>query len=70
MREHEFWRERATGEVWAIEFRDGAVSGCCGPLDPGELEETFLPALDYSPARVAWIETHREEFDLCDVTRL
>ena len=68
MKEHEFWRERATGQVWAIELRDGAVGGCCGPLDRSELEEQFLRSFDYSPARAAWIEEHREEFDLCDLT--
>lgn len=46
MKTYEFWRERRTGEVWAIELLEGAVVGCCGPLDHSELDEKFLEAFD------------------------
>ena len=48
MKTYEFWRERRTGEVWAIELLEGAVVGCCAPLDHSELDEKFLEAFDYS----------------------
>jgi hypothetical protein len=67
MKTYEFWRECATGEVWAIELLEGVVVGSCGPLDHSEIEESFLVALDYSPKRAAWIEAHRDAFDLYDV---
>lgn len=53
MKSYEFWRERATGEVWAIELVEGVVGGCCGPLDQSEIEEQFLKTFDYSPRRAA-----------------
>jgi hypothetical protein len=64
MKTYEFWRERGTGEVWAIELLEGAVVGCCGPLDQSEIEEQFLPTFDYSPERAAWTEERRDLFDL------
>ena len=64
MKEHEFWRERATGRVYAVELVDGLVSGCCGPLDASEVEDEFLPTFDYDPGRAAWLEGHREAFQL------
>jgi hypothetical protein len=69
MKTYEFWRERRTGEVWAIELLEGAVVGCCGPLDYSELDEKFLEAFDYSADRAAWIEAHRGAFDLYDLMR-
>jgi nicotinamidase-related amidase len=63
MREHEFWRESATGEIFAIELEDGVVTGICGPLDADELDDAFLPTFDYSSARAAWVEAHRDAFD-------
>jgi hypothetical protein len=63
---HEFWRERGTGEVWAVELLEGVVSGTCGPLDHSEVEERFLDTFDYSAERAAWIEQHRDAFDLHD----
>lgn len=68
MKEYEFWRERATGEIWAIQLSDGAVSGCCGPLQRSEVDESFLDALDYAPDRAGWVDAHRDAFDLCDPT--
>ncbi len=69
MKEYEFWRERETGEIWAIELGDGAVVGCCGPFDHSELEERFLAAFDYDCGRASWIEEHRGAFDLYDPVR-
>jgi CBS domain-containing protein len=64
MKEREFWREPAGGHVYAVELEDGLVTGGCGPLDTGELDERFLPTFDYSPDRAAWLEERRAEFDL------
>jgi hypothetical protein len=64
MRTFEFWRESETGAVWAVELREGAVVGCCGPLDHSEIDEQFLPTLDYSVDRAAWVDAHRDAFDL------
>lgn len=69
MKTCEFWRERATRETWAIELLDGIVFGCCGPLDHSEVEEQFLESFDYSPLRAAWVEGHRDAFDLYDFTQ-
>jgi len=63
LKTYEYWRERATGHVWAIELVDGVVVGCCGPLDRDELEERFLPTLDYSGELAAWAESTREDFE-------
>ncbi len=60
----EFWQERSTGEVWAVELCEGVVTACCGPLGISEIDERFLDALDYSTERAAWIEQRREEFGL------
>lgn len=67
MKTYEFWREPETGKVWAIELLEGAVVGCCGPLDRSEIEERFLPTFDYSPERAGWTEAHRDTFDLHDL---
>lgn len=67
MKTYEFWRERRTGEVWAIELVEGAVVGCCGPLDHGDLDQEFLGAFDYSSERAAWVEAHRDAFDLYEL---
>jgi CBS domain-containing protein len=64
MKEREFWREPAGGHVYAVELEDGLVTGSCGPLDTGELDERFLPSFDYSSDQAAWLEEHRAEFDL------
>jgi hypothetical protein len=64
MKTYEFWRERATGRLWAVELRDGVVVGCCGPLHRSDVEAQFLPTLDYSPERAGLMEADREAFDL------
>jgi CBS domain-containing protein len=64
MKEQEFWRDRSSGRLYAVELHDGVVTGRAGPLSPGELEPGFLAAFDYSPDGAAWLEEHREDFDL------
>ncbi len=64
MRRHEFWRERATGEVWAIELHEGVVSGCFGPLEHGDVDDELLGRCVWDRERADWIERHRDEFDL------
>jgi hypothetical protein len=68
MREWEFWRERATGHIFAVAFDEGRVSGCCGPLDMSEVDDDFLPTFDYAGERAGWFEEHREGFDLFRTT--
>ena len=64
MKEHEFWRDQAGGRVYAVELLDGVVSGICGPLDAGEIDDRFLASFDYTPDQAAWLEKHRDDFDL------
>ena len=64
MKEREFWRDRATGRVYALELEDGVVTGSCGPLAPSEIEERFLSSFDYSASDAGWLEANRERFDL------
>ncbi len=64
MKEHEFWREKDDGHVYAVELVDGVVAGTCGPLDAGDLDEGFLATFDYVSDRDGWIERHRDLFDL------
>jgi hypothetical protein len=67
MKSYEFWRERATGSIWAVELLQGVVVGCCGPLARSEIEERFLRTFDYGPARAAETEANRDAFDLYDI---
>ena len=60
--EHEFWIERSTQAVWAIELHDGVVTACYGPLLSEDVEDDLLETFDYSPGGAAWIETNRERF--------
>jgi hypothetical protein len=64
MKTHEFWRETKTGEIWAIELSDGAVSGCCGPLAPDAVATDYLLGYDYTAALAAELDRRREEFEL------
>jgi hypothetical protein len=67
MRQHEFWRKRETGEIWAVELVDGVVAGTCGPLDHSELDEGFLEAFDYDTGGAASVEADRDTYELYDV---
>lgn len=63
MKTCEFWRETATGEVWAVELEDGVAVGSKGPLHWTEINPAFLHAgYDYDPAEASGIEVRREEF--------
>lgn len=64
MKEREFWREREGGHVYAVELVDGVVAGTCGPLDSSDVDERFLPTFDYAAEWAAWVDKHREGFDL------
>ncbi|HEY1318389.1 MAG TPA: CBS domain-containing protein [Gaiella sp.] len=66
MKEHEFWREKVGGHVYAVELADGLVTGTCGPLEAGDVDERFLATFDYAPDRGEWVERHRDLFDLYD----
>ena len=68
MKTYEFWRERETGEIWAIELLEGVVTGLCGPLHHSQLEEGFLSSFDYGSDRAAWVEANRDAFDLHSLT--
>jgi len=64
MKAREFWQNRESGRLYAVELEDGMVTGTCGPLTASEIEERFLAAFDYSSRDADWLEHHREEFDL------
>jgi CBS domain-containing protein len=63
MKEREFWQNRKTGGLYAVELEDGVVTGTCGPLTASEIEERFLTAFDYSVRDADWLEQHRDQFD-------
>ncbi|HEY7732818.1 MAG TPA: CBS domain-containing protein [Gaiellaceae bacterium] len=64
MKEQEFWRDRSSGRLYAVELHDGIVTGSAGPLSASELEPGFLATFDYASDEAAWLEEHREGFDL------
>ena len=66
MKTYEFWQSRGNGEIWAIEFRDGVVAACCGPLEHNEVAREYLEGYDYSSARAADMEARRDEFEFVD----
>jgi len=66
MRTYEFWRERTSGDIWAVELEDGIVAACAGPLHPGDINPAYLDGYDYSPAEAERLDGAREEFDLLD----
>lgn len=69
MTTHEFWRETASGEVWAVELEDGVVSRCLGPLHWSEIHPTFLrEGYEYSSDEAEAVEARRQEFEPLDET--
>ena len=60
--EHEFWIERSTQAIWAVESHDGVVQACYGPLLLDDVEDDLLEIFDYSPGGAAWIEMNRDRF--------
>ncbi|MEZ5102386.1 MAG: hypothetical protein R3C15_21805 [Thermoleophilia bacterium] len=61
---YEFWRDRKSGEVWAIELEDGRVRGVAGPIDPKLASYATLGAADYRPDEAQRIDHARESFAL------
>jgi hypothetical protein len=66
MKTFEFWRERETGEVWAVELLDGVVVAHCGPLHHSEVDAQFLETFDYRVSGSDEIEAERDRFDLVE----
>ncbi len=66
MKTYEFWREKGTGDVWAVELTDGVVTGAAGPLHWSEIKLAYLHGYDYSPTEAVRVEAVREEFELVD----
>jgi hypothetical protein len=60
--EHEFWIERSTQAIWAVELHDGVVRACYGPLLLDDVEDDLLETFDYSTGGAAWIEMNRDRF--------
>jgi len=58
----QFWAHKASGEVWAVQLRDGVVTGSCGPLHHSERSD--LDALEYDPEGNEWFAEHDGEFAL------
>jgi len=58
----QFWAHKQTGEVWAVQLRDGVVTGSCGPLHHSERSD--LDALEYDPEENEWFAEHDDEFAL------
>ena len=69
VKEYEFWRERVTGDIWAVELVEGKVVAVAGPLHHDDVDEDFLPGFDYAPERADWVEAHRDAFDLYSFMR-
>jgi hypothetical protein len=65
---YELWRERETGEIWAVRLVDGTVVGCCGPLASHDRDNRSLSSLDYAPDGADWIEGRRDDVDLAEPT--
>ena len=61
---YEFWRDTKKDSVWAVEVRGGEVLTCSGPLSIGEavIGGDLLDMLDYSTAKAAWLQKHRDRF--------
>ena len=66
---HEFWREKATGEVWAVELEDGTVVRCAGPIHWSAISPFYLHSYDYSPAEAARLDKERDAFEPVDTAR-
>jgi len=67
MKTYEFWREKTTGEIRAVEFEDGIVARSCGPLHWSEINPAFLEAgYDYLSEDAAELEAGREDFEPLD----
>jgi hypothetical protein len=61
---HEFWRDRGTGEYWAVELVGGEVTGCAGPLRRSEVSTAYLPDYAYSREQAPRLGQERTRFAL------
>lgn len=70
MANYEFWRDKKSGEVWAIRLdADRQVTGVCGVLFEHEIVTENLPDFHYSDDEEAGLdywnqEEDRQSFDL------
>ena len=64
MRSREFWLERSTAHIYAVELTDGIVTGLCGPLPPHDADPAFAATYAYAAAGAAELEQRRADFDL------
>jgi hypothetical protein len=71
MSQRAYWQHSRTGEVWAVETKDGRAVACVGPLMPEDALPILLPFLELSSAGVADLQTEwplfvrREECAVC-----
>ena len=66
MRTFELWRDRRSGEVWAVRLVEGVVEGCSGPLRPRDRDPRYLDGLDYSVQHADRFERERAEFEVAE----
>ena len=45
-----------SGEIYAVEMKDGEIVGVCGPLEYQEAIEANLPNFEYTVEDVEWIK--------------
>ena len=45
---HEFWRDRESGELWAVELEGEGVLGAYGPLHWSEISPLYARLYPYS----------------------
>jgi len=67
MTTYEFWREIASGDVWAVELKDGVVVGSRGPLHWSEIHPSFLESgYEYDADEARLVDARRAEFEPLD----
>jgi len=69
MKKYEFWRHKS-GELFAIKLVGGRVVSAVGPLHHEEARNTQLDEFEYldhdAADNGAWVEEHRDEFQLAE----
>ncbi len=66
METYEFWRDRESGDLWAVVLRGGIVVASHGPLHWSEITPSYLTGYDYLPDEAASIEARRDDFEQLD----
>ena len=51
--ERAYWQHSGTGEVWAVETKDGRPTSCAGPFTPADALPILLPWLELSTRQLA-----------------